>query len=167
MGRKNIRTIAVILLLCIVALLAICAYKNKSAKLKPDEVIGKIETALGEDFKKQSMTELAATMVYGDKDDESNKVYLRILKTTYYEADPSVVTGLHTDAFNVLFNVESMDSCEKMKIKDWDAALYKKEETAYLCWTYSPEVSYALEYNPNLLPDSEVIKMAESAEMGD
>ena len=58
-----------------------------------------------------------------------------------------------------------MDSCEEMKIQDWDAALYKKGESAYLCWTYSPEVTYVLEYNPEQLDDSEIIKMAESAEV--
>ena len=52
-----------------------------------------------------------------------------------------------------------------MKIQDWDAALYKKGESAYLCWTYSPEVTYVLEYNPEQLDDSEIIKMAESAEV--
>lgn len=55
-----------------------------------------------------------------------------------------------------------MDSCEKMKIQEWDAALYKKEDKAYLCWTYSPEVTYVLEYNPNLIEDAEIIKTAES-----
>ena len=54
-----------------------------------------------------------------------------------------------------------------MKIQDWDAALYKKDDVAFLCWTYSPEVSYVLEYNPNLIDDSEIIKMAESAELAE
>ena len=43
-------------------------------------------------------------------------------------------------------------------------ALYKKDDTAYLCWTYDPEVTYVLEYTPSKIDDSEVIKMAESAE---
>ena len=32
-----------------------------------------------------------------------------------------------------------------------------------LCWTYSPEVSYILEYSPYAFADEEIIKMAESA----
>lgn len=47
------------------------------------------------------------------------------------------------------------------------AALYKKDDVAFLCWTYSPEVSYALEYNPKIMADSEIIKMAESAKVMD
>ena len=85
------------------------------------------------------------------------------MKTDYYEQDASEITGLNTVAFGVLFPVEFMDSCEEMKIQEWPAALYKKGEMAYLCWTYSPEISYVLEYKPSEIQDSEIIKMAESA----
>ena len=50
-----------------------------------------------------------------------------------------------------------------MKIQDWAAALYERGELSYLCWTYSPEVSYILEYSPYAFADEEIIKMAESA----
>ena len=63
-----------------------------------------------------------------------------------------------------LFPVDSMDSCEEMMIQDWPGALYKKDDTAFLCWRYSPEVTYVLEYTPSKIDDSEIIKMAESAE---
>ena len=67
-------------------------------------------------------------------------------------------------ALGVLFNPETAVSCETMKIQEWDAALYKTKEHCYLCWTYSPEVSYVLEYNPEAVSDDEIIMMAESAE---
>lgn len=122
------------------------------------------EEVLGEDVKKISKTELAATLTYGNKTDEDNNIYYHILKTTFYEGDPAEITGLHTEALGVLFPVDSMDSCEEMMIQDWYGALYKKDDTAYLCWTYSPEVTYVLEYTPSKIDDSEIIKMAESAE---
>ena len=122
------------------------------------------EEVLGEDVKKISKTELAATLTYGDKTDEDNNIYYHILKTTFYEGDPAEITGLHTEALGVLFPVDSMDSCEEMMIQDWYGALYKKDDTAYLCWTYSPEVTYVLEYTPSKIDDSEIIKMAESEE---
>lgn len=122
------------------------------------------EEVLGEDVKKISKTELAATLTYGDKTDEDNNIYYHILKTTFYEGDPAEITGLHTEALGVLFLVDSMDSCEEMMIQDWYGALYKKDDTAYLCWTYSPEITYVLEYTPSKIDDSEIIKMAESAE---
>ena len=122
------------------------------------------EEVLGEDVKKISKTELAATLTYGDKTDEDNNIYYHILKTTFYEGDPAEITGLHTEALGVLFPVDSMDSCEEMMIQDWPGALYKKDDTAFLCWRYSPEVTYVLEYTPSKIDDSEIIKMAESAE---
>ena len=122
------------------------------------------EEVLGEDVKKVSKTELAATLTYGDQNDKDNNIYYRILKTTFYEGDPEEITELHTEALEVLFPVDSMDSCEEMMIQDWPGALYKKDDTAFLCWTYSPEVTYVLEYTPSKIDDSEIIKMAESAE---
>ena len=106
------------------------------------------EEVLGEDVKKISKTELAATLTYGDKTDEDNNIYYHILKTTFYEGDPAEITGLHTEALGVLFPVDSMDSCEEMMIQDWYGALYKKDDTAYLCWMCDPEVTYVLEYTP-------------------
>lgn len=167
MSRKRWIALIVFVAVCIVVAIGIAVTQHKKAEPTPDEMISRLEDALGDEYKKQRVTELAATMVYGDKTNEENKIYYRILKTTYYEADPAEVTGLNTDAFGVLFPVESMDSCEEMKIQDWDAALYKKDDVAFLCWTYSPEVSYALEYNPNTIADSEIIKMAESAKVMD
>ena len=76
--------------------------------------------------------------------------------------NPNTITGVNTDALNTLFPVDMMDSCEEMMIQDWFAALYKKDDTAYLCWTCNPEVTYVLEYTPSKLSDDEIIKMAES-----
>lgn len=163
MSKKRVILIVCCVAVCCAAVFGISQYKKAKAESLPDEVIAKIEEAMGDDFKKQSMTELVATLEYGDQNNEENKIYYRILKTTFYEGDPAEVTGLHTQALEVLFPVDFMDSCEEMKIQDWDGALYKKGETAYLCWTYSPEVTYVLEYNPELLDDAEIIKMAESA----
>lgn len=103
-----------------------------------------------------------ATLTYGNND-SGNKIYYHILKTDYYERDLLEISGLNTLAFGVLFPVEFMDSCEQMEIQEWPAALYKKGELAYLCWTYSPEISYVLEYNTTEIRDFEAIKMAESA----
>ena len=91
---------------------------------------------------------------YGDQNDKDNNIYYRILKTTFYEGGPEEITGLHTEALGVLFPVDSMDSCEEMMIQDWPGALYKKDDTAFLCWTYSPEVTYVLEYTPSKIDDS-------------
>lgn len=162
MPRKKMILLISALVICLVVAFGVSVCRNANIDLNPDEMISKIEAALGDEYKKQSMTELAATLTYGDTTSEENKIYYRILKTTFYEGNPVEVTGLNTEALGVLFPVELMDSCEKIKIQNWDAALYKKGDVAYFCWTYLPKVSYVLEYNPNLTDDSEIIKMDES-----
>ena len=88
-----------------------------------------------------------------------------VSKFDWLDFENEEITGLHTEALGVLFPVDSMDSCEEMMIQDWPGTLYKKDDTAFLCWTYSPEVTYVLEYTPSKIDDSEIIKMAESAEL--
>ena len=168
MNRK--KTFFIVLVIAVVAVGAIFALTSQKEKeMNPEEFLERFEKAaeevLGEDIQQVSKTELVATLTYGHETDKDNNIYYRILKTTYGEAgDPSSVTGLNTDALNVLFSVDMMDSCEEMMIQDWYGALYKKDDTAYLCWTCDPEVTYVLEYTPSKMPDSEIIKMAESAE---
>lgn len=168
MNRK--KTFFIVLAIAVVAIGVIFTLASQKEKeMNPEEFLERFEKAaeevLGEDIQQVSKTELVATLTYGHETDKDNNVYYRILKTTYGEAgDPPSVTGLNTDALNVLFPVDMMDSCEEMMIQNWDGALYKKDDTAYLCWTCDPEVTYVLEYTPSKMPDSEIIKMAESAE---
>jgi len=168
MNRK--KTFFIVLVIAAVAVGAIFALvSQKEKEMNPEEFLERFEKAaeevLGEDIQQVSKTELVATLTYSHETDKDNNIYYRILKTTYGEAgDPSSITGLNTEALNVLFPVDMMDSCEEMMIQDWYGALYKKDDTAYLCWTYDPEVTYVLEYTPSKMPDSEIIKMAENAE---
>ena len=168
MNRK--KTFFIVLVIAVVAVGAIFALvSQKEKEMNPEEFLERFEKAaeevLGEDIQQVSKTELVATLTYGHETDKDNNIYYRILKTTYGEAgDPSSVTGLNTDALNVLFPVDYMDSCEEMMIQDWPGALYKKDNTAYLCFTYDPEVTYVLEYTPSKMSDADIIKMAESVE---
>ena len=167
MKKKKILLI-VVAIVVVAAGIIVAVVSQKEKEMDPKEFLERFEQAaeevLGEDVQQVSKTELAATLTYGHETDKDNNIYYRILKTTYGEAgDPSSITGLNTDALNVLFPVEMMDSCEEMMIQDWHGALYKKDDTAYLCWTYDPEVTYVLEYTPSKMPDSEILKMAESA----
>lgn len=162
MIKKKLLGIAGAITIC--AVLLFLAVNGKQVQADPREkMIERLENALGDEYKKQSMTELAATLQYGD--DEGNTVNYYILKTTYYEADPTNVTGLNTGAISLIVDTQTAERQLEMKIQDWDAALYRTDTLSYLCWTYSPEVSYILEYNADAIPDEEIIKMAESAKL--
>lgn len=161
MTKKKRLGLAAIIVVC-VSLFLFLAVNHKTAREDDtSKMVERIENALGEEYKKQSMTELVATLRYGDQ--EGNTINYYILKTTYYEADPLEVTGLNTSAISLIINPETAESCMEMKIQNWDAALYKTDALSYLCWTDTPEVSYILEYDPDAVADEEIIKMAESA----
>ena len=170
MNKKKIALIILsVVIVSVGIIIAVTSHQKKEMDFDKfaDRFEKSAEEVLGEDVKKVSKTELAATLTYGDQNDKDNNIYYRILKTTFYEGDPAEITGLHTEALGALFPVDSMDSCEEMMIQDWPGALYKKGDTAFLCWTYSPEVTYVLEYTPSKIDDSEIIKMAKSAELVD
>ena len=164
--KKKLTISLIVVFLFLGVIFAIGTFAKESDDT-PRNMANRIEAAikdvLGEDVKKRTETVVAGTLKYSDK--EGNEINYHILKTTYFEADPSEVTGLNVDALGVLFNPNSANSCKKMKIKDWDAALYKFDKLSYLCWTDTPEASYVLEYNPDEIPDEEILKMAESAEV--
>ena len=163
--KKKLTIVLIAVFLILGVLFAIGAFA-KEKEVTPSEMAERIENAikdvLGDDVQKQTETVVAGTLKYSDK--EGNEINYHILKTTYYEADPNEVKGLNVDALGVLFNPNNANSCKEMKIKNWDAALYEFDELSYLCWTDTPEASYVLEYNPDVIPDEEILKMAESAE---
>ena len=171
MNKKKRIAILFVIIIVVAVGIVIAVASHQKKEMDSDKFADRFEKSaeevLGEDVKKVSRTELAATLTYGDQNDKDNNIYYRILKTTFYEGDPAEITGLHTEALGALFPVDSMDSCEEMMIQDWPGALYKKGDTAFLCWTYSPEVTYVLEYTPSKIDDSEIIKMAKSAELVD
>ena len=163
------QTNAIVAFLIIAVGIIIATFSQKQKEVDPQELMQRFENAaeevLGEDIQRVSQTELVATLTYSHETDKDNNIYYRVLKTTYFEAgDPSAATGVNTDALNALFPVNIMDSCEEMMIQDWPGALYKKDDTAYLCFTCDPEVTYVLEYTPSKMPDADIIKMAESVE---
>ena len=129
--------------------------------VEPLEMIEEVGSALGEGYEKRSLTTLLATIVY-ETEDGVGRINYHILQTTYDSDEAAEAVGLHTDAFELLFKPECMKTCEYLMIRDWDSALYKTEERAYLCWTCSPEISCILEYDPKLVEDAEIIKMAQS-----
>lgn len=161
------RKILITVIAVIVVLSAVIGYLhinklNTANADSPSEKMERVEQALGDEYKKQTETVVAGTIKYADK--EGNAINYHILKTTYYEADPSQVKGLNVDALGVLFDPNSARACEEMMIKEWHAARYEFDGVSYLCWTDTPEASYVLEYNPDTIADSEILKMAESAE---
>ena len=155
-----------IIMLILILALAGCG-SPQTEEPNADEMIEKIENAmyevLGDDLKKLSQHELIATMTYAMKDGTGDGIQYHMIKSTYFEEDPSEITGFNENAVGVLFDVASADSSEEMQINEWAACRYRVNEKSFLCFTYSTEMTYVLEYNAEEVSDEEIIKMAESA----
>ena len=96
---------AVIIILAVGIIIAVASHQKKEMDFDEfaDRFEKSAEEVLGEDVKKVSKTELAATLTYGDQNDKDNNIYYRILKTTFYEGDPAEIHGLHTEAGQPFF----------------------------------------------------------------
>lgn len=138
----------VILLICVVLFLVgfiylTAQYRNQSIVLLDSRVV--------------------ASLTYSNKEDETKVVHYYFIKTTY-SADVTIdMIDLNDDAFRPLFNPDNAVSAKEMKIRDWYGCLYTFPNKSYLCWTVSPEASYALEYTPADIDDESIIKIANSA----
>lgn len=122
-------------------------------------MLNRVETALGDEWKKQTVTEVS-DLVYSD--DEGNTIIYYVCVTTYYEADPNEQNGLNTDAIVAVINPDKAESCRECTVTDLPAAIYRKDGRAYLYWTIIPELSCVIEYDPAVESESDIFRMAES-----
>ena len=136
--------------------------EKKKPELTTDELLGRVENVLGDEYKKQTVSEVIVQLTYAHKDG-GNPIYYYFVKTTYYEADPAEVTGLNTDAFHIVFDPDRAETAEEMMIQDWHGCLYRLPDKSYLCWTAAPDISYVMEYDPSVVSDADIIRMAASA----
>ena len=108
-----------------------------------------------------SVSQVAAKLTYA-REDGSAPIYYYIVKTTYYEEEQTNLTGLHADAFHTVFDPHKASSAEERMIQQWPGCLYVLPERSYLCWTVTPDISYILEYDPAVVPDADILRMAQS-----
>ena len=110
MSKRKIIHISIIMLALIILLGGITIFAVSNAKKDQDTLDSRIEAALGGEYKKQTETVVATTVTYADKN--GNKILYHYLKTTYFEADPSEVTGLDVNALCVLFDLKLAKDCD-------------------------------------------------------
>lgn len=164
MTKKIIAAIAG-LCLVFVGILSLLVIKGQNAQdihSGSHEMIEQIDKAIqivDDGYKKQSVTQ-AIPITYADA--EGNKIVFYQCHTEYFEAASAEVTGLNMDAIQSVMEVpEEHRDC---MVNDCSAAWFENTDRAYLCWTISPEVSCIIEYDPNVVEESDIIKMAESVE---
>lgn len=88
-----ISLIAAVLIFNVVFTIGVFQQKRTKKRREKWRIESTIKEVLGDDVKKQTETVLAGTIKYSDK--EGSEINYHILKTTYFEADPTEVTGLN------------------------------------------------------------------------
>lgn len=156
MKKKIWIIIAVVMLTLTVTIISINRHMSQN---EMQDMLNRVENALGEEWKKQTVTEVS-DLVYSD--DEGNTIIYYICVTTYYEANANEQTGLNTDAISAVINPVEAESCRNCTVRDLPAAVYQKDGRAYLCWTIMPELSCVIEYDPVVESEENMLRMAES-----
>lgn len=123
------------------------------------EVLKQVENALGEEYEKQTVTEVY-DLVYSD--DHENIIVYHLCTTTYYGPDPAGQTGLNINAISAVISPDEAESFRECAVSGLPAAIYQKEGKAYLCWTILPELSCIIEYDPNAEREETIFRIAES-----
>lgn len=157
MKKKIWLIIAVICILLIVV--AIVLTNRPAPRDEMMDMLNRVETALGDEWKKQTVTEVS-DLVYSD--DEGNTIIYYVCITTYYAADATEQIGLNTEAISAVIPPDEAESCRECTVSGLPAAIYQKDGRAYLCWTIIPELSCVIEYDPAVQSEDDMLRMAES-----
>lgn len=157
--RKKIWLFIVAVSMLLVLVAAIISAKRPTEQDKMMEMLNRVENALGDEWKKQTITKVSNS-VYAD--DEGNTIIYYTCVTTYYEADATEQTGLNTDAISAVIHPGEAEICRECTVGDLPAAIYQKDGRAYLCWTIIPELSCVIEYDPAAEREEDMLRMAES-----
>ena len=158
MKKKMWLFIAAVCILLVLAVSIVMA-NRPSPQEEMMDMLNRVENALGEEWKKQTVTKVS-DLVYSD--DEGNTIVYHVCTTTYYEADSTEQTGLNTYAISAVISPDEAESYRECTVSGLPAAIYQKDGRAYLCWTIMPELSCVIEYDPTVESEEDMLRMAKS-----
>ena len=124
--------------------------------------IYEIENALkevDEDYECQSVSKVTP---FTYTDSEGNTIVYYCCQTAYLENEFRDYTGLDINAIGMVVDPELIENKRECKINEYDAFLCELGNRSYLCWTLSPETSCVIVYSPDVTPEENILRMAES-----
>lgn len=101
---------------------------------------------------------LQATFVDG----QGNTLKYYTVITTYGSGIPKPATGLNTDAFRAVFDLDSTTLIKSFHVSGHAAAIYQSKTRNYICCTTSPTASVVLSYDPNAVNVEDMIRSVQS-----
>lgn len=160
MSKSKRLWIIIICLVCIVAgLIAAVAFSQKPQEPNIYELTDNILDALGEEYKQQVITQLLKNE-YADA--EGNTIVYYLCVTGYSEMEPPAPTALNMYAICAVFDPDTAKEVQEASVNDCPAAFYHTGGLSYLCWTMTPHFSCILQYDPAVITEADILRMAES-----
>lgn len=163
MGKKKIVVLGMVGLLMV---LTMTLYLNRRSEPDPyaqaAEMIYRVENALKEQDESWERQSITVVTPYTYADSEGNAIVYYCYKTAYFETVPAKITGLNTDVLAQVIDLESAENKRECEVNGKTALLCEIDGRTNLCWTIDPECSCVIEYDPNSVSESDIIRMAES-----
>ena len=157
--KKKIWLIVAVICILLVLVGAITFANRPTLEDEMMDMLNRVENGLGDEWKKQTVTKVS-DLVYSDS--KGNNIVYHVCTTTYYEADATKQSGLNAEAIAAVIAPEEAENSRKCTVSGFPAAIYKKDDRAYLCWTIIPELSCVIEYDPTVQSEYDILRMAES-----
>lgn len=163
--RKKVFIALGVILITIAISLGVSRYRymeKRDQYIAIAEEIYRVEKALkevDEELERNSITKISSFEIKGP--DGLAGIY-SCCQSTYFGEFVVDENGIDSNVIGQLVDLDRIESTQKMKVNEYDACLYVIEDQSYLCWTASPEYSFVIQFNPDLLSESNVIRMAES-----
>ena len=161
--KKKIWMILIVVVLLVFAAVIVFA-KCSMPQDEVQNILNRADEILGDEWKKQEVTK-GSDKVYFDG--EGNTIIQHVCVTTYYEAKPDEQSGLNMSAISSVIAPDVVESCRECMVCNLLAVLYQKDGRAYLCWTIMPELSCVIEYDPAVVCEEDIFRMAESIPAND
>lgn len=150
--------LALVLAMTAICLLGIFAIRN----VREPSLIESVQAALGGEWTAQSKTAITSRTF---PNAEGETIVFYVCQTTYFTDDIPEITGIN-EALNEIIDPAAAETSRACTVSGREAVLYQKDGRAYLCWTYSAEYSFVIEYNPEDVTEADIIRMAESVPSG-
>ena len=165
--KKRLLLIAGICIMSLVLFVGIARYRAvQKRESDPNwqiaKEIYKVENALqevDEDYECQSVSKVTP---FTYTDSEGNTIIYYCIQTAYLENESGGNTELDMNAIGIVVDPEQMENRRECKVNEYDAFLCEQGDRSYLCWTLSPETSCVIVYSPDVTPEENILRMAES-----
>jgi len=127
--------------------------------------IYRVQTALqtvDEEWKLESLSEVHP---YEITRPDGPSIFYYCCVTSYINEEPSDFSGLNKMALSQVVDVDKLEKPSIWTVNGRPAILGEIDDKMYLCWTISPLYSCVLEYNAGIIPQEEVLHIAESVDL--